>query len=214
MHLDVKKFVEGCGICQIEKGSSSNVGLYQPLPIPNRPGEDISMHFVLGLPRTRRGYDSVYVVVDRFSKMAHFIACKTTNDASRIASLFFKEIVRIHGFLLSIVSNRDSKFIGHFWRTLWRKLGTNLTFGFTYHPQMDEKTKVVNRSLGNLLRCLTKEHNKSKDLILPQEEYTYNDSINQSIGKSPFEVVYGVHPRGIYELRDLSEMGTRSAQGE
>lgn len=144
------------------------------------------MDFFLGLPRTTRGYDSVYVVVDKFSKTARFIACKKTNDACHIAKLFFKDIVRIHGLPLSIVPDRDSKFIGHFWRTLWRKLGTNLTFSSSYHPQMDGKTKVVNRSLGNLLRCLTKKHNQSWDLILPWVEYAYNDSINQSIGKSPF----------------------------
>lgn len=77
MHLDVKKFVEDCGICQRPKGSSFNARLYQPLPIPNKPWEAISMDFFWGLPRTTRGYDNVYVVVDKFSKMAHFISCKT-----------------------------------------------------------------------------------------------------------------------------------------
>ena len=90
--------------------------------------------------------------------MAHFLPCKTNPDASYIEGIFFKEVVRLHGLPLSIVSDRDSKFLGHFWRTLWRKLGTDLSFSSAYHPQSDDQTKVVNRSLGNLLRCLTKEH--------------------------------------------------------
>ena len=103
-----------------------------------------------------------------------------------IAGLFFKEIVRIHGLPLSIVSDRDYKFIGHFWRTLWKKLGANLAFSSAYHPQSDGQTKVVNRSLGNLLRTLTKQHGQVWDLIIGQVEYAYNDLVNRSTGKSSF----------------------------
>jgi hypothetical protein len=114
MRTDVKKFLDRCRICQHTKGKRQNIGLYQPLPIPERSWDAVSMDFILGLPRTQRGYDSIFVVVDRFLKMAHFIPCKKTNIATHITNLFFKEVIKLHDFPRSLVSDRDTKFIGHF----------------------------------------------------------------------------------------------------
>jgi hypothetical protein len=200
---DVAMVIQRCRVCQLAKGQRQNSGLYTPLPIPKEPWTNVSMDFVLGLPRTLRGHDSIFVVVNRFSKMAHFLACSRTFDASRIASLFFTEVVRLHGLPATIVSDRDVKFVSYFWKTLWAKLGTKLQFSSAYHPQTDGQTEVVNRSLGNLLRCLVTDHTTTWDHLLPQAEFAYNNSVNRSTGRSPFEIVTGLQPRTPVDLVPL-----------
>jgi hypothetical protein len=141
---------------------------------------DISMDIVLGFPRTKKGRDSIFVVVDRFSKMAHFIPCHKTDDASIVAKLFFREIIRLHGILKTIVSNRDTKFLSHFWRSLWNKLGTKLLFSTTCHPQMDGQTEVVNRTLSTILRVVLDKNLRCWEDCLPHVEFAYNHATYSS----------------------------------
>ncbi|RVW51647.1 Transposon Ty3-I Gag-Pol polyprotein [Vitis vinifera] len=160
-------------------------GLYTPLPIPSAPWVDISMDFVLGLPRSRNGRDSIFVVVDRLSKMTHFISCHKTDDATHIANLFFREIVQLHGVPRSIVSDRDVKFLSYLWKVLWRKLRTKLLFSTTCHPQTDG-----------------------------QIESAYNRSVHSTTNFSPFEIVYGFNPLTPLDLLPLPVNEMTSLDGE
>ncbi|XP_071912313.1 uncharacterized protein [Coffea arabica] len=158
MKKDVEREVARCIQCLRAKSKVNPHGLYMPLPIPSEPWVDISMNFILGLPSTKRGHNSIFVIVDRFSKMAHFIACHKIDNATHIANLFFKEVVRLHGIPRTIVSDHDVKFLSYFWETLWSKLGTKLLFSTTSHPQIDGQTEVVNRTVSTMLRALIKRN--------------------------------------------------------
>jgi hypothetical protein len=180
MRRDVDRFVRRYITCHRLKSKLKPHGLYTPLHVPTTPREDISMGFMLGFPRTKRGHDLVFVVVNQFSRMAHFIAYHKSDDASDIANLFFRDIVLLHGVPKTIVSDSDVKFMSYFWKTLWGKLGTKLLFSITYHPQTDGQTEVVNRTLSTLLRSMINNNLQVWEECLPHVEFAYNRAVHST----------------------------------
>jgi len=120
--------------------------------------------------------------------------------------LIFREILRLHGLPRGITSDIYNTFIGNFWRVLWNKLGSNLLYNFSYHTQTDGHIKVVNQSLQILLRSLSGEKLGKWDFVLAQDKFSYNDSINRYVGKTPFHIVYGRSPKGFVDLVKLPNM--------
>jgi hypothetical protein len=171
-----------------------------PLPIPSAPWENISIDFVLGLPKTKRERDSVSVVVDHFSKMAHFIPCHKTDNATHIADLLFSNVVRLHGMPNTIISDRDAKFLLHFWRTSWNKLGTKMLFSTTCHPQTDGQTEVVNHILSIMLRVVLNTNLKLWEKCLRHVKFAYNRVVHFTTKFSPFQVVYDFNSRAPIDL--------------
>jgi transposase InsO family protein len=138
------------------------------------------MDFVVGLPRTPKGKEVIWVVVDRLSKVAHFIPIRTTNSASDLAPIYVREIVRLHGVPKTIVSDRDAKFVSKFWESLHSALGTQLRLSTVFHPQTDGQSERTILSLEDMLMCCVLSWKGSWEDHLPLVEFSYNNSYQAS----------------------------------
>jgi transposase InsO family protein len=149
------------------------------------------MDFVTGLPRTSRGFDSAWVIVDRLTKSAHFLPVKTTYSAAQYAKLYVERIVSLHGVPLSIISDRGPQFTAHFWRSFQAALGTRLDLSTAFHPQTDGQSERTIQILEDMLRACVLDLGGSWDQYLPLMEFAYNNSYQSSIQMAPFEALYG-----------------------
>ena len=191
----VKEFVKTCDVCARSKAVHHRpYGLLHPLPIPNRPWASISMDFITDLPPVN-GVDTVLVIVDRFSKMAHFVPCSKTISGKETADLLLKSVVRLHGIPEDITSDRGPQFISHFWKQFLQILGTSLNLSSAYHPQTDGQTERVNQILEQYLRCTISYQQDDWVDFLPLAEFAYNNTLHASTKVSPFFANYGFHPR-------------------
>ena len=154
MKRDVAEYVALCDTCQRVKAEHQRpAGLLQPMKIPESKWEEVGMDFIVGLPRTQRCYDSIWVIVDRLTKVAHFLPVKTTYTGARLVELYMERIVCLHGVLKKIVSDTGTQFTSQFWQKVHRSLGTKLNFSSTYHPQTDVQTERINQILEDMLRA-------------------------------------------------------------
>ncbi|MED6210333.1 hypothetical protein PIB30_118622 [Stylosanthes scabra] len=207
MQKDIRSHVLSCKTCQQAKVENRvPAGLLKPLPIPAQVWEDISMDFIVSLSNSA-GFSVILVVVDRLTKYAHFIPLKHDFTSKVVAETFINQIVKLHGFPRSIVSDRDRVFISKFWQQLFHLQGTQLAMSSAYHPQTDGQSEVCNRTLEMYLRCFCSEHLKKWLEFLPWAEFWYNSSWHSSIKMSPFKALYGKDPPVLarYEFAAVDE---------
>ena len=148
------------------------------------------MDFVSGLPRSPKSNDNIQIIVDRLTKSSHFIPIRTT-DPSRLAELYVKEIVRLYGVPISIVSDRDTRFVSKFWGALQKAMGTALHFSTTFHPQTDSQSERIIRILQDMLRLCVINFKLDWETHLSLIKFFYNNSFQTSIRMAPFEALYG-----------------------
>ena len=162
MKREVAVYVSKCLTCQQVKAKHQRLaGLLQPLPIPRWKWEHITMDFVVGLPRSQQNHDAIWVVVDRLTKSAHFIAYSMTYSVEKLSRLYLQHIVRLHGVPVTIVSDRDSRFTAEFWKSLQAAMRTTLNLSTAFHPQTDGQTERVNQVMEDMLRACVIDFEKS-----------------------------------------------------
>nr|GEV30326.1 putative reverse transcriptase domain-containing protein [Tanacetum cinerariifolium] len=192
MKADIATYVSMCLTCAKVKAEHQKPScLLQQPEIPVWKWERITMDFIVGLPRTPNGYDSIWVIVDRLTKSAHFLLVKTTDNMEKLTQLYLKEIVCRYGVPISIISDKDSKFTSRFWRSLQEALGTRLDMSTAYHPKTDGQSEITIQTLEDMLRACVIDFESSLDRHFPLVEFSYNNNYHASIKVAPLKALYG-----------------------
>ncbi|GJX71436.1 putative reverse transcriptase domain-containing protein [Tanacetum coccineum] len=192
MKAIIAEYVGKCLTCSRVKAECQKPsGLLVQPEIPMWKWERITMDFITKLPKTSNGHDTIWVIVDRLTKSAHFIPTRETDSMETLTRLYIKEIVSRHGVPISIISDRDSHFTSRFWQSLQSALGTQLDMSTTYHPETDGQSERTIQTLEDMLRACVIDFGKGWERHLPLVEFSYNNSYHASIKAAPFEALYG-----------------------
>ena len=182
MKRHVGDFVLRCLTCQQVKAKHQKpTGLLQPLKGAEWKWEHVTMDFVTHFPWTPQGHDEVWVIAERLKKSVHFLAVRMIFILERFCQLYIREIVRLHGVHVSIVSDRDPRFTAHFWKSFQKAMGTRLTMSTAFHPQTDDQSEKTTQVLEDMLRACVLDHKGSWEEHFPLVEFAYNNSYQASI---------------------------------
>jgi hypothetical protein len=196
MANSIQHFVNSCDNCQRAKSSTQKpFGMLNPIPPPANKFDVYSLDFIGPLPKTEKGFDGILVIIDMFTKAATLEPITFTYGAIEIAEIFFKRIISRQGLPIKIISDRDPRFSGEFWKNLFQLIGTEVALSTAYHPQSDGQTERANRTLEEILRKQINATQDNWDSLLPMAEFAINDSVSESTRFSPFQLMYGMHPR-------------------
>ncbi|GKA63590.1 putative reverse transcriptase domain-containing protein [Tanacetum coccineum] len=165
----------------------------------------IAMDFVTKLPRTSSGHDTIWVIMDRLTKSAHFLPMHEDYKMERLARLYLNEIVARHGVPISIISDRDSRFTSRFWQSMQEALGTRLDMSTAYHPQTNGQSERTIQTLEDMLRACVLDFGGSWDVHLPLVEFSYNNSNHSSVRCAPFEALYSRKCRSLIMWAEVGE---------
>ncbi|GKC33339.1 reverse transcriptase domain-containing protein, partial [Tanacetum coccineum] len=192
MKRDIAEYVSRCLTCsKIKAEHQKPSGFLQQPEIPEWKWEKITMDFVTKLPKSSSGHDTIWVVVDRLTKSAHFLPIREDYKTEKLAKIYTNEIVARHGVPVSIISDRDGRFTSHLWQAFQEALGTRLDMSTAYHPQTDGQSERTIQTLEDMLRACVMDFGGSWDTHLPLIEFSYNNSYHTSIKCAPFEALYG-----------------------
>ncbi|GJU14923.1 putative reverse transcriptase domain-containing protein [Tanacetum coccineum] len=192
MKANISTYVSKCLTCsKVKPEYQKPSGLLVQPEIPEWRWEKIIMDFITKLPKTINSYDTIWVIVDRLTKSAHFLPIRETDPMERLMNLYMKEVVTRHGVPVSIISDRDGRFTSLFWKALHKALGTRLDLSITYHPETDSQSERTIQTLEDMLRACVLDFGNNWDRHLPLVEFSYNNSYHTSLKAAPFEALYG-----------------------
>ncbi|GJR00983.1 putative reverse transcriptase domain-containing protein [Tanacetum coccineum] len=192
MKADIATYVSKCLTCARVKAEHQRPsGLLVQPEIPEWKWDNITMDFITKLPKSSQGFDTIWVIVDRLTKSAHFLPIRENDPLDKLARLYLNRIVARHGIPASIICDRDGRFTSNFWRSFQKALGTDISMSTAYHPETDGQSERTIQTLEDMLRACMIDFGKGWVKHLPLAEFSYNNSYHASIKATPYEALYG-----------------------